>query len=68
MGVEIHASAIVSPREKIAKGVQIGTFSTIGENVTIGRDTIIGSHVVIDGNTVLGERNKVFPFVSGTNR
>ena len=64
MGVEIHASAIVSPRAKIAEGVQIGPFSTIGENVTIGRDTIIGSHVVIDGNTVLGERNKVFPFVS----
>jgi len=64
MGVEIHASAIVSPLAKIAEGVQIGPFSTIGENVTIGRDTIIGSHVVIDGNTVLGERNKVFPFVS----
>jgi len=64
MGVEIHASAIVSPLAKIAEGVQIGPFSTIGENVTIGRGTIIGSHVVIDGNTVLGERNKVFPFVS----
>ena len=64
MGVEIHPSAIVSPRAKIAEGVQIGPFSTIGESVTIGRDTIIGSHVVIDGNTVLGERNKIFPFVS----
>jgi len=64
MGVEIHPSAIVSPRAKIAEGVRIGPFSTIGESVTIGRDTIIGSHVVIDGNTVLGERNKIFPFVS----
>lgn len=64
MGVEIHPSAIVSPRAKIAEGVQVGPFSTIGENVTIGRDTIIGSHVVIDGHTVLGERNKIFPFVS----
>ena len=64
MGVEIHPSAIVSPRAKIAEGVQIGPFSTIGESVTIGRDTIIGSHVVMDGNTVLGERNKIFPFVS----
>jgi len=64
MGVEIHPSAIVSPRAKIAEGVKVGPFSTIGENVTIGRDTIIGSHVVIDGHTVLGERNKIFPFVS----
>jgi UDP-N-acetylglucosamine acyltransferase len=64
MGVEIHPSAIVSPRAKIAEGVQVGPFSTIGENVAIGRDTIIGSHVVIDGHTVLGERNKIFPFVS----
>jgi UDP-N-acetylglucosamine acyltransferase len=64
MGIDIHPSAIVSPRANIAEGVRIGPFSTIGEDVTIGRDTIIGSHVVVDGHTVVGERNVISPFVS----
>jgi len=64
MGADIHPSAIVSPKAKIADGVCIGPFSIIGEGVEIGRDTVIDSHVVIDGNTVIGERNRVYPYVS----
>ena len=64
MGRDIHSTAIVSPKAKIAEGVRIGPYSTIGEKVTIGRDTIIGSHVVIDGKTTIGKKNKIYPFVS----
>jgi len=64
MGVDIHPSAVVSPRAKIGEGVTIGPYSIIGEKVTVGRDTIIGSHVVIDGSTVIGEKNRIYPFVS----
>ncbi len=64
MGVDIHPSAVVSPKAKIADGVKIGPFSIIGEKVAVGRDTVIDSHVVIDGSTVIGERNKIYPFVS----
>ena len=64
MGVDIHPSAVVSPKAKIADGVKIGPFSIIGENVTVGKDTVIGSHAVIDGNTVIGEKNRIYPFVS----
>jgi UDP-N-acetylglucosamine acyltransferase len=64
MGIDIHPSAIVSPKAKIADGVHIGPFSIIGERVEIGRDTFIDSHVVIDGNTLIGERNRVYPYVS----
>ena len=64
MGVDIHPSAVVSPRAKIGEGVTIGPYSIIGEKVTVGRDTIIGSHVVIDGSTVIGEKNRIHPFVS----
>ncbi len=64
MGIDIHPSAVVSPRAQIADGVKIGPFSIIGEKVTVGRDTVIGSHVVIDGNTVIGEKNKIYPFAS----
>ena len=64
MGVNVHPSAVVSPKAKIADGVCIGPFSIIGERVEIGRDTVIDSHVVIDGNTVIGEKNRVYPYVS----
>jgi UDP-N-acetylglucosamine acyltransferase len=64
MGIDIHTSAVVSPKAKIADGVTVGPFSVIGEKVTVGRDTIIGSHVVIDGNTTIGERNRIYPFAS----
>lgn len=64
MGVDIHPSAVVSPKAKIADGVKIGPFSSIGENVKVGKGTVIGSHAVIDGNTVIGEKNRIYPFVS----
>ena len=64
MGTDIHPSAVVSPKAKIADGVCIGPFSIIGEKVEIGRDTVIDSHVVIDGHTVIGERNRIYPYVS----
>jgi UDP-N-acetylglucosamine acyltransferase len=64
MGADIHPSAIVSPKAKIADGVCIGPFSIIGAGVEIGSDTFIDSHVVIDGNTVIGERNRIYPYVS----
>ncbi len=64
MGVDIHPSAVVSPRAKIGEGVTIGPYSIIGEEVTVGGDTVIGSHVVIDGSTVIGEKNRIYPFVS----
>jgi UDP-N-acetylglucosamine acyltransferase len=64
VGADIHSSAVVSPKAKIADGVKIGPKSTIGEKVTLGRDTVIDSHVVIDGATRIGERNRIYPFVS----
>jgi UDP-N-acetylglucosamine acyltransferase len=64
MGVDIHPSAVVSPKAKIADGVCVGPFSIIGEKVEIGTDTVIDSHVVIDGHTEIGERNRIYPYVS----
>lgn len=64
MGVEIHPSAVVSPKAEIADGVKIGPYSIISDKVAVGSDTIIDSHVVIDGNTQIGERNRIYPFVS----
>ena len=62
--MEIHPNAIVHPGAKLAAGVKIGAFSTIGEHVRIGPDTTIGSHVVVEGWTEIGEKCHIFPFSS----
>ena len=60
----IHETAIINPKAKIGKNVQIGPYSVIGPNVEIGENTIIQSHVNISGNTKIGRENKIYPFVS----
>ena len=62
--MEVHPTAIVHSRAKIAPGVKIGAYSLIGENVQIGKDTVIESHVVVEGWSEIGERCHLFPFVS----
>ena len=60
----IHSTAIIDPKAKIEKNVQVGPYSVIGPNVVIGENTIIQSHVNITGNTIIGTDNKIYPFVS----
>ena len=60
----IHSTAIIDPKAKIGKNVQIGPYSIIGPNVDIGDDTIVQSHVSILANTIIGKSNKIYPFVS----
>jgi UDP-N-acetylglucosamine acyltransferase len=60
----IHETAIINPKAKIGKNVQIGPYSVIGPNVEIGDNTIIKSHANISGNTRIGRENKIYPFVS----
>jgi UDP-N-acetylglucosamine acyltransferase len=62
--LEVHPTAIVHSRAKIAPGVKIGAYSLIGENVQIGKDTVVESHVVVEGWSEIGERCHLFPFVS----
>ena len=60
----IHSTAIIDPKAKIEKNVQVGPYSVIGPNVVIGENTTIQSHVSIIGNTIIGTDNKIYPFVS----
>ena len=60
----IHPTAIIDPKAKINKNVQVGPYSVIGPNVEIGENTIIQSHVSILANTKIGKGNKIYPFVS----
>lgn len=62
--MNIHSTAVVHPKARIAEGVSIGAYSVIGEHVVVGRDTKIESHVLVEGWTVIGERNHIFSFSS----
>ncbi len=62
--MEIHPTAVVSPKAELAVGVRVGPYSIIGEKVQIGEMTEIGAHVVIEGPTVIGARNKIYHFSS----
>jgi UDP-N-acetylglucosamine acyltransferase len=56
----ISEKAIISPKARIDKDVEVGPFSVIEDNVSIKKGTKIGSHCVITGNTTLGENNTVY--------
>jgi len=60
----IHNTAIIDPKAKICKNVEIGPYSVIGPDVEIGDNTIIYSHVSILGNTIIGKENKIYSFAS----
>ena len=62
--MQIHSTAIVHPRAKLADDVVIGPFCVVGEHVTIGRGSKLLSHVSVDGWTDIGDRNELHPFVS----
>lgn len=60
--MNIHQTAIVSDKAKIASDVEVGAYSIIGDNVEIGSGCKIKSHVCISGNTKIGSNNVFFPF------
>ena len=62
--VMLHPTAIIHPKAKLAKSVEVGAYSIIGEHVEIGPGTIIGPHVVINGHTRIGKHNRIFQFCS----
>ncbi len=60
MGVQIHPTAVVSPKAKIGEGVSIGPYAVIEDGVTLEDRVEIGPHVHICGNTVIGEGTRIF--------
>ncbi len=57
---KIHKTAIVHPKAKLGKGVQIGPFAVINANVTLGQNVIVGNFCVIAGNTTIGDDCQFF--------
>jgi UDP-N-acetylglucosamine acyltransferase len=60
--VEVHPSAHVSPRAKLADGVVVGPLSVVGDDVELGAGTRLLASAVVLGPTRVGEGNVVFPY------
>jgi UDP-N-acetylglucosamine acyltransferase len=61
---DIHPTAIVDSRARLAGDVSIGPFSIVGADVTLGAGVRVHSHVVIAGHTTVGARTAIHPFCS----
>ena len=60
----IHATAIVSPKAELGRGVSIGPYSIIGDDVILHDGVRVASHCVIEGPSEFGSGSIFFPFVS----
>ncbi|MDT7543461.1 MAG: UDP-N-acetylglucosamine acyltransferase [Acidobacteriota bacterium] len=58
--MEIHPTAVVSTRARIAHGTRIAAYAVIEDDVQIGADCEIGAHAVVKRFTTLGARNRIF--------
>src|SRR5712671_7523101 len=64
MTAGIHPTALVDPKARLAKDVEVGPYSIVGPQVEIGEGSWIGAHVVLDGRTRIGRNNHIFHFAS----
>ena len=58
--MQIHPTAIISKKAKLAEDFTAGPYTIVTDNVTIGAGVKIGSHCLIDGNTKIGKNCEFF--------
>jgi len=58
--INIHPTAIVSPKANLDEGISVGPFSIIGDDVVVGAGTVIGAHCVVEGHTRIGRNCRIF--------
>jgi len=58
--MQIHPTAIVSKKAKLADDIQVGPYTIIRDNVVVGRGTKIHAHCLVEGNTAIGAGCEIF--------
>lgn len=58
--MQIHPTAIVSKKAKLADNIQIGPYAIVADNAAIGQGTKIGAYCLIEGNTVIGKSCQIY--------
>lgn len=64
MSVEIHPTAIVSPKATLSDGVRVGPFCVVDEHVEIGANTALKAFVSIRNYVRVGENCSLFENVT----
>ncbi len=64
MSVEIHPTAIVSPKARISDGVRVGPYCLVEDFVEIGENTVLKSFVSIKSFVKIGEACTFFENVT----
>lgn len=62
--IEVHPTAIVSPKARLGEGVKVGPFSIVGDDVVLADEVELISHVTVAGRTTIGASTRIFPFAS----
>ena len=58
----IHPTAIIDASARLADGVVVGPWSTVGPNVVLSAGVRLVSHVVVQQDTTVGEGTIIHPF------
>lgn len=60
----IHPTAIIDPKARIAETVTVGPLCVVGPDVELADGVELLSHVVVTGITHVGAGTRIFPFAS----
>lgn len=60
--IEVHPTAVVSPRAKLADGVVVGPLCVVGDDVELGPDCQLLAACTLLGHTRMGASNVVHPY------
>ncbi|HLD82992.1 MAG TPA: acyl-ACP--UDP-N-acetylglucosamine O-acyltransferase [Candidatus Omnitrophota bacterium] len=58
--MQIHPTAIVSQKAKLADDIQVGPYTIIADNVVIGKGTQMHAYCLLEGNTSVGSGCEIF--------
>ena len=58
----IHPQAVVSPKAKLGKGVQVGAFAVVGAGVEFGEGCVLHPHAIVNGPSKFGAKNVFHSF------
>lgn len=61
---EVHPTATVDLKARLAPDVRIGPYCLVGPDVTLDEGVVLHSHVVVEGRTSVGARTQIYPFAS----
>ncbi len=58
--IQVHPTAVVSPRAVLSEGVVIGAYAVVGDHAELAKDVRVDAHSVIGDYTFLGEGTHVY--------